>query len=75
MFFLANTKDSLGVGRVIFPSAKISGHFAHHIGLAGVIPFVEEVIVNSDGEQHIPMFAVLFLQGAVDFANDRHALQ
>ena len=67
--------EGLGVGRVIFPPAKVPGHFAHHIGLAGVVPFVEEVIVNADGEQHIPMFAVFLLQGALDFANDGRALK
>src|SRR5208283_5817280 len=45
----------------------------HHIGLAGMVPWVEQVIVNADGEQHIPMFAVFLLQGALDFANHGHA--
>jgi hypothetical protein len=44
------TGEGLRVGRVIVPAAKVAGHFAHHIGLAGVISFVEEVIVNADGE-------------------------
>ena len=38
--------EGLGVGRVIFPAANVPDHFAHHIGLAGVIQFVEEVIVD-----------------------------
>ena len=69
------TGEGLGVGREIFPPAKVPGHFAHHIGLAGVLPFVEQVIVNADGEQHILMFAVFLLQGALDFANDGRALE
>jgi hypothetical protein len=35
---------------IVYPG-KIPDHFAHHSGLAGVLPFVEEVIVNADGEQ------------------------
>jgi len=69
------TGEGLGVGRVIFPPPKVPSHYPHHVGLAGVIPFVEEVIVNADREQHIPMFAVFLLQGALDFANDGRALQ
>jgi hypothetical protein len=34
------------------------------------VPFVQEVIVNADGEQHIPLFAVFLLQGALDFVDD-----
>ena len=69
------TGEGLGVGRKIVRPAEVPNHFAHHIGLAGVIPFVEEVIVNADGEQHIPMFAVFLLQGALDFANDGRAFE
>ena len=69
------TAEGLGVGLVISPPAKIPRHFAHHIRLPGVVPFVEEVIVNADGEQHIPMFAVFLLEGALDFANDRRAFE
>ena len=29
--------------------AKAPDHFAYHIGLAGMLPFIEEVIVNADG--------------------------
>jgi hypothetical protein len=64
------TGEGLGVGREIVPPVKVPGHFAHHIGLARVILFIEEVIVNANGKQHIPMFAVFLLQGALDFAND-----
>jgi hypothetical protein len=55
---------------VIFTPVKVPDHFAHHVGLAGVIPFVEEVIVNADGKQHIPMFAVFLVQGVLDFVDD-----
>ena len=64
------TGESLQVGRETLPPAKVTHHFAHHIGLAGVVLFVEEVIVNADGEQHILVFAVFLLQGALEFAND-----
>ena len=64
------TGEGSGVSREIVYPAKVPNHFAHHIGLAGVVPFVEEVIVDADGEQHIPMFTVFLLQGALDFAND-----
>ena len=57
------TGEGLDVGRVIFPPAKVPGNFAHHIGLTGVVPFVEQVIVNADGKQNIPIFAVFLLQG------------
>jgi len=67
--------EGLCVGRGIFPPAKVPDHFAHHIGLAGVLSFVEQVNVNADGEQHIPMFAVFLLQSALDFANDGLTLQ
>jgi len=40
-----------------------------------VIPFVKEVIVNADGKQHILVFAVFLLQGALDFANDGRAFE
>ncbi len=69
------TGEGLGVRREVVRTAKVPGHFAHHIGLTGVIPFLEEVIVNADGEQHILMFAVFLLQGALDFANDGRALK
>ena len=69
------TKKGLLVGCEIVRPAKVPGHFAHHIGLTGVIPFVEQVIVNADGEQNILMFAVFLLQGALNFANDGRALQ
>ena len=69
------TGEGLCVGREIVPPPKMPYHFAHHVGLARVIPFVEEVIVNADWEQHIPMFAVFLLQGALDFANDGRALK
>jgi hypothetical protein len=64
------TGEGFGVSRVIFPPAKVPNHFAHHIGLAGVVPFVEEVIVDADGEQNILVFAVFLLQGTLDFADD-----
>ena len=67
--------EGLGVGRVIFPPAKVPGHFAHHIGLARVVPYVEQVIVNADGEQHALIIAVFLLQGALDFADDGLTLQ
>jgi len=69
------TREGLRVGREIVPPAKVPGHFAHHISLAGVIPFVEEVIVNADGKQHILMFSVFLLQGALNFADDRRTLK
>ena len=69
------TGEGFGVSREIVRPTKVPNHFAHHVGLARVIPFVEEVIVNADWEQHIPMFAVFLLQGALDFANHRHALE
>ena len=69
------TGEGLRVGREIVPPSKVPGHFGYHIGLAGVIPFVEEVIVNADWEQDILMFAVFLLQGALDFANDGRALK
>src|SRR5208337_1023267 len=69
------TGESLRVGREIVYPAKVPDHFAHHIGLEGVFPFLEEVIVNADWKQHIPIFAVFLLQGALDFANDGHALK
>ena len=67
--------EGLDVRGVSFPPAKVPDHFAHHIALADVIPFAEEVIVNVDGEQHIPLFAVFLLQGAIDFANDGWAFK
>jgi len=42
------TGEGLGVGRVIFPPAKVPDHFAHNVGLAGVLPFFDEVIVDAD---------------------------
>ena len=64
------TGGGLGVGRVIFPSAKVPDHLAYHIGLAGVVPFIEKVIVNADGEENVLIFAVFLLQRALDFADD-----
>jgi len=55
------TGEGLGTGREIVRPAKVPDHFAYHVGLAGEIPFVEEVIVNADGEQHIPMFGLMLL--------------
>jgi len=69
------TGEGLGVGREIVYPAKVPDHLAYHIGLAGVIPFVEEVIVNADGEQYILIVAVFLLQGALDFANDGRAFE
>jgi len=69
------TGEGLSVGRGIVPPAKIPDHFADYVGLAGVIPFLEEVIVDADGKQHVPMFAVFLLQRALDFANDGRALK
>jgi len=67
--------EGLGVSRVSFPVAKVPNHFAHHLDLAGVLPFVEKVIVNADGKQNVPMFAVFLLQGALDFANDGRGIR
>ena len=69
------TREGLCAGREIVYPAKVPDHFAHHVGLAGVIPFVEKVIVDADGEQHIPMLAVFLLQGALDFANHGRAFE
>ena len=69
------TGEGLRVARKILPPAKVPDHFAHHIGLAGVVPLVEQVIVNADGEQRVLMFAVFLLQGALDFANHGHAFE
>jgi hypothetical protein len=33
---------------VMVPPTKVPHHFAHHIGFAGLIPFLEEVNVNAD---------------------------
>ena len=49
------------MGREIVRPVKVPCHFAHHIGLAGVLPFVEQVIVNADGKQHIPIFGLMLL--------------
>ena len=67
------TREGLCVGREIV--RKVPDHFAHHVGLAGVIPFVEQVIVNADREQHVLMFVVFLLQDALDFANDGRAFE
>ena len=71
--------EQTGEGRLVVcetvPPTEITRHFTHYVGLAGVIPFVEKVIVDADGEQYILVFAVFLLQGALDFANDGRALQ
>ena len=41
------TGEGLGVLCLGDPAAKVAGHFAHHIGLAGVLPVVEQVVVNA----------------------------
>ena len=69
------TGEGLRVGRENVCPAKVPNHFAYHAGLAGVLPFVEQVIVDADGKQHIPMFAVFLLQGTLNFADDGLTLE
>lgn len=67
--------QSLGVGDGVFPLAKIADYLLDQVGLPLVFPAVEDVIVNSDWEQHVLLFAILPLEGALDFSKHGWALQ
>ena len=45
---IEKTGEGPGVSCVMVPPTKVPHHFAHHIGFAGLIPFLEEVNVNAD---------------------------
>ena len=62
--------QSLLVDVVIFLVPEVANHFLKDIGFAGVLPFIEQVIVNTDRKQDARMLFVFAPQSPVDLAED-----
>ena len=58
--------EQTGEGRLVgcetVPPTEITRHFTHYVGLAGVIPFLVQVIFNADGEQYLLSVGLRLLQ-------------
>ena len=78
-------EDALADGVVFFPAAGVGDDLFDHVGLTLVVPAVEQIVVDADGEEDIGIdilagqlafeTLVLLLERAFDFAIDGGAFE